>query len=161
SILGEIASQDPANLGLIGVMEAPERQNCWKRELDYWEGVLDSDELIPQPVSRAAIRWMRRNPPPPAQKIGVVHGDFRTGNFLYDPEGGIHAILDWEMSPLGDPLEDLCWSINRAWCWARDDRRGGLVPKEDAIRIWQKASGLKADPAAFHWWELFASIKAQ
>src|SRR6266404_3155482 len=84
SILGAIAKHDPAKLRLVGVMEPVAPENCWKRELDYWEGVLDSDELIPQPIMRAAIRWLRRNPPRPAQKIGVVHGDFRTGNFLFD-----------------------------------------------------------------------------
>jgi aminoglycoside phosphotransferase (APT) family kinase protein len=161
SILGEIAKQDPAKLGLVGTMEPVAPDQCWKRELDYWEGVLDSDELIPQPIVRAAIRWMRRNPPPPAQKVGVVHGDYRTGNFLYDEEGRIHGILDWEMSHLGDPLEDLGWSLNRVWCWGQDDRRGGLVPREQAIAIWEKASGMKADPAALHWWELFACVKGQ
>jgi aminoglycoside phosphotransferase (APT) family kinase protein len=161
SILGEIAKQDPAQLGLVGAMEAVAPDQCWKRELDYWEGVLDSDELIPQPIMRAAIRWMRRNPPPPAQKISVVHGDYRTGNFLYDETGRIHGILDWEMSHLGDPLEDLGWSLNRVWCWAHDDRRGGLVPREQAIAIWEKASGMKADPAALHWWELMACVKGQ
>jgi aminoglycoside phosphotransferase (APT) family kinase protein len=161
SILGRIASIDPRAIGLVGTMEWVEPDACWKRELDYWEGVLDSDELIPQPITRAAIRWMRRNPPPPAQKICVVHGDYRTGNFLFDEAGRIHGILDWEMSHLGDPLEDLGWSFNRSWCWGHDERRGGLIGREAAIAIWEKASGLKADPAALHWWELFASVKGQ
>jgi aminoglycoside phosphotransferase (APT) family kinase protein len=161
SILAALASEDPHALGLVGPMEAVEPQNCWKRELTYWEGVLDTDELIPQPIIRAAIRWLRRNPPPPAQKVSVVHGDYRTGNFLYDEEGRIHGILDWEMAHLGDPLEDLAWSLNRAWCWARDDRRGGLIPREQAIRIWEDAGSLKADPTALHWWELFATVKGQ
>jgi aminoglycoside phosphotransferase (APT) family kinase protein len=64
------------------------------------------------------------------------------------------------MAHLGDPLEDLAWSINRTWCWARDDRVGGLVPRERALGIWEKASGLRADPAALTWWELFSSVKA-
>jgi len=129
--------------------------------LDYWEGVIDEDELSPQPIIRAAIRWLRANPPPPAQKISVVHGDYRTGNFLYDTNGDIHGILDWEMSHLGDPLEDLGWTLNRIWCWAQDDLRGALLPREEAIAIWEKASGLKADPAALHWWELFNCVKGQ
>jgi hypothetical protein len=54
SILGKIASCDPRRLGLGEAMEWVEADACWKRELDYWEGVLDSDELIPQPVMRAA-----------------------------------------------------------------------------------------------------------
>ena len=90
-----------------------------------------------------------------------MHGDYRTGNFLYDKEGNVRGILDWEMAHLGDPLEDLAWSLNRVWCWGRDSRVGGLTTKEHAIRIWEEASGLRADPEALRWWELFSSVKGQ
>jgi aminoglycoside phosphotransferase (APT) family kinase protein len=161
TILGEISRADPTALGLEPIMARPEPDGCWTRELDYWEGVIDADQIEPQPIIRAAIRWLRANPPAAAQKISVVHGDYRTGNFLYDREGVIHGILDWEMAHLGDPLEDLGWGLNRIWCWGGDDRRGGLLPREQAIAIWEKASGLKADPAALHWWELFNCVKGQ
>jgi aminoglycoside phosphotransferase (APT) family kinase protein len=161
TILGAISQADPHALGLVGVMAPVDPAEAWQRELSHWEGVIDEDELAPQPIIRAAIRWLRRNPPPPAQKLSVVHGDYRTGNFLYDTEGRIHAILDWEMAHLGDPLEDLAWGINRVWCWARDDRVGGLLPKARALEIWQEASGLRADPEALHWWELFSCVKGQ
>lgn len=161
TILGEIARADPKALGLTDVMEAVAPEACCERELSYWEARIDRDEMCPQPIIRAAIRWLRRHPPPPAQKISVVHGDFRTGNFLYDAEGEIHGILDWEMAHLGDPLEDLAWSLNPVWRWARDERAGGLAPREEAIRIWEEASGLRADPDGLRWWELFSSVKGQ
>ncbi len=161
TILGEIARADPKPLGLEKVMESVAHEACWRRELGYWEKRLDDNEQCPQPVIRAAIRWLRSNPPPPAQKVGVVHGDFRTGNFLVDTEGGIRAILDWEMAHLGDPLEDLAWGINPVWRWARDERAGGLAPRDEAIRIWKEASGLVADPDALRWWEIFSSVKGQ
>ncbi len=161
TILGEISKADPKALGLLEVMPSIDPAGAWKRELDHWEGIIDEDELAPQPIIRAAIRWMRANPPPPAQRISVVHGDYRTGNFLYDTEGHIHGILDWEMAHLGDPLEDLAWGLNRIWHWAKDERCGGLLPKADAVRIWEQSSGLRADPQALHWWELFSCVKGQ
>jgi len=161
TILGEISKADPKALGLTSVMEPVALDKCGERELAHWEKAIDEDELCPQPVIRAAIRWLRRNPPPPAQKLSVVHADYRTGNFLYDTEGKIHAILDWEMAHLGDALEDLAWSINPVWRWAGDERAGGLAPREEAIRIWEESSGLRADPAALHWWEVFSSVKGQ
>ncbi len=161
TILGEIAKADPKALGLHQVMEPVALDGAWKRELEYWESRIDRDELCPQPIIRAAIRWLRRHPPPPAQKLSVVHGDYRTGNFLVDDAGTIRAVLDWEMAHLGDPLEDLAWGINRIWCWARDDRVGGLLPKARAVEIWQESSGLVADPDALHWWELFSCVKGQ
>ena len=160
TILGEIAKADPVANGLAAVMPAVAAQDCWNRELTYWEEVLNDDEAEPLPIIRAAIRWLRANPPPPAQKVGVVHGDYRTGNFLYDTEGEIHGILDWEMAHLGDPLEDLGWSLNPIWTFGRG-LAGGLVPDAQAIAVWERASGLTADPGALHWWTLFNCVKGQ
>jgi aminoglycoside phosphotransferase (APT) family kinase protein len=160
TILGEIAKADPIALGLDGVMQVPALDACWRRELDYWEAVFDRDEAEPLPIARAAIRWLRANPPPPAQKLCVVHGDYRTGNFLYDAAGEIHGVLDWEMAHLGDPLEDLAWGFNPIWQFGRG-LAGGLAPQADAVAIWQRASGLAADPAALHWWTLFNCVKGQ
>ena len=161
-ILGEISKADPEALGLVGVMEPVAPEDAWRRELDYWEGQIDESSAEPQPIMRAVVRWLRRNPPPPAQKIAVVHGDYRTGNFLYDAAGEIHAILDWEMAHLGDPLEDLAWGINPVWSWGQGiSKVGGLASREDAIRWWEQSSGLGADPAALHWWELFSCVKGQ
>ncbi len=131
------------------------------QELDHWEATLDKADLGAEPITRAAIRWMRRNPPPPAQKLAMVHGDFRAGNFLYDDNGELIAVLDWEMAHLGDPLEDLAWSMSRVLSFGKDERRSGVAPREDALRIWQAASGLEIDPAALHWWELMMCIKGQ
>lgn len=159
TILGEIARADPAPLARW--MEAPALNDCWRRELDHWEALIDKDQAEPLPVTRAAIRWLRANPPPPAQKLSVVHGDFRTGNFLFDAAGEIHGVLDWEMSHLGDPLEDLGWSLQPIWSFGRAGRAGGLASPDEAVAIWERASGLKADPAALHWWILFNCVKGQ
>jgi aminoglycoside phosphotransferase (APT) family kinase protein len=161
STLGRLAAADPASLPIAEVCDAPALDACWRREVDYWAGVIEEDELHPQPIVRAAIRWLRRNPPPAAQKLSVVHGDYRTGNFLHDGEGRMLAVLDWEMVHLGDPLEDLGWALDPLWRPAGSELAGGMVPKAEAIAIWERASGLKVDPAAFAWWELFASVKGQ
>ena len=158
--LGRIAGADAALLPIAEVCEAPALDACWRRELDYWSGVIEADELHPQPIVRAAIRWLARHPPPPAAKLAVVHGDYRSGNFLHDGEGRMIAVLDWEMAHLGDPLEDLGWAMDPLW--RHDETRvAGMLTREEAIATWEAASGLKLDPAAFVWWELFASVKGQ
>jgi aminoglycoside phosphotransferase (APT) family kinase protein len=159
--LGRIAGADAASLPIAEVCEAPALDACWRRELDYWSGVIDADELHPQPIVRAAIRWLRRHPPPPAAKLAVVHGDYRSGNFLHDGAGRMTAVLDWEMAHLGDPLEDLGWAMDPLWRHGETERVAGLLPRAEAIAVWEAASGLAFDPAAFVWWELFASVKGQ
>jgi aminoglycoside phosphotransferase (APT) family kinase protein len=158
-ILGEIARARPEAVGLGDFDGAKRVEDCWRHEVDRWEREIDEDEREPQPIARAAIRWLKKNPPPPAQKLSVVHGDYRTGNFLFDSDGNIRAILDWEMAHLGDPLEDMAWALDPLWSPADPTRAGGLVSHAEAIAIWEKTSGLKLDPKAFQWWKIFASLK--
>lgn len=160
-ILAAIATFDWRGTPAETAAVAPAPEAAWKKELDHWEGIITAQELSPQPIMRAAIRWLRANPPPPAQRISVVHGDYRVGNFLYRADGSIHGVVDWEMAHLGDPIEDLAWSFNESWQWARDGRPGGITDRETAIGHWERASGLKADRAALHWWEVFCSVKCQ
>lgn len=158
TILGQIAQQPIA--ALASLVPTVTAQDCWRRELDHWSGILDREALAPQPVVGAAVRWLRAHPPPPAQRLSIVHGDFRTGNLLIDPHGHVRAVLDWEMAHVGDPLEDLAWGINRAWSF-RPGMVGGLALRAVALEHWEHASGLHADAEALHWWELFSCVKGQ
>lgn len=157
TLLGRLAALDVEALGVRDFMTVPEHPAA--HELDYWAGVIAADALHPQPVAAAAVRWLRRHLPAPSPHRALVHGDFRSGNFLFDADGRIHGILDWEMAHIGDPLEDLAWSLDPLWAWPRRDLAGGLLPRERAIRIWEQASGLRVDRQAFRWWQVFASLK--
>lgn len=159
NILGQIARADPAALGLSDFDGPSATSECWSHELARWERVIDEDEDEPQPIVRAAMRWLKRHPPPPARKIAVVHGDYRSGNFLYDDAGDIRAILDWEMAHLGDPLEDLAWALDPLWAHHDPSHPAGTLARDDAIAAWERSSGLNADRAALSWWEIFASLK--
>ena len=159
TLLGKLAALDVDRIGIVAHMPSPALHECWKREVDYWAGVIAKDALQPQPIAAATIRWLERHPPPPAQKLALVHGDYRSGNFLFDPNGDIKGVLDWEMSHLGDPLEDLAWSLDPLWSWPDKHLAGKLLPRLDAIRLFEAASGLRVDLDVFRWWEVFASLK--
>lgn len=159
SILGRIAAIDPYDTEFPGVTPTPGPEECWRIALDYWAGVLRADAMEPQPIAEAAIRRLRASPPPPAQKLSIVHGDYRSGNFLYDGQGQILAVLDWEMAHIGDPLEDLAWALDPLWANDRPHLAAGMIDRTEAIGLWEAASGLKVDPAALEWWSLFASLK--
>lgn len=158
-VLARIHALDWRALGLefLGVPESPDR--CALMEIEKWEAVLNRDALEPQPVLRAALRWLRRNLPPPAQRIVLVHADYRTGNFLCSPQGEIKAFLDWEMAHLGDPLEDVAWACMRPWRWAGDERVGGLMERQEFYRMYEEATGLKVHPEAIRFWEVLGNVK--
>ena len=157
SLLGELARLDPETLGVMEFMSVHDHPAL--HELDYWAGVVRADQLHPEPVAEAAIRWLYRHLPPPSGEQVLVHGDFRSGNFLYSAAGTIEAVLDWEMAHVGDPLEDLAWSLDPLW-GVDPQLAGNLLPRETALRIWERASGREVDREVFRWWQIFASLKA-
>lgn len=152
--LGTLAAQDHRTLSLGSLRNGDADENYWSRELDHWEAALDAGEAVIEPVVRGALRWLRRNPPPPAAKPAIVHGDYRCGNFLFLPDGRVSAVLDWEMCHVGDPLEDIAWALNPMWSMEK------YFPLEEGLAIWEEASGLTLDRAALDWWRLFAPVKA-
>ncbi len=155
-LLGNMARYSYDALG-IDFMDVPEHAAA--HELTYWREVINSDALHPQPIAQAALRWLERHLPPPPTHLTLVHGDYRTGNYLYSDEGEILAVLDWEMAHIGDPLEDLAWSLDPLW--SPDLHHAGrLLPRADALAIWEEASGMTVDRDAFRWWQIFASVKA-
>jgi len=157
--MARIAKADVNAIGLSDFDGAKDLSQCWRYEVERWEKEIDEDEREPQPIARAAIRWMKKNPPPPAQKLSVVHGDYRAGNFLFDNDGNIRGILDWEMAHLGDPLEDLAWATDPLWSNGDEAHPASTIPRAEAIALWERTSGLKADPKALFWWSIFASFK--
>jgi aminoglycoside phosphotransferase (APT) family kinase protein len=158
-ILGDIAAMDPAAVGLTDKLPAPKATGDALKQLEYWEKVINDDAPEPQPIAQAAIRWMKKNLPPEPARTCVVHGDYRTGNYMVDDAGDITAILDWEMCHLGDPLEDLGWALSPLWCFGDEAKSGGTIPRADAIALWKKTSGFDIAPHALDWWEKFACVK--
>lgn len=145
------------SLDFLGVPESP--AHCGPMEVDKWEQVLDGEAMEPHPVLRGAFRWMRKHLPPPAQRIVLVHADFRAGNFLYNQQGEIKAFLDWEMVHLGDPMEDVAWACIRPWRWAGTELIGGFIEREEYYRLYEELSGLNVDREAIHFWEVLGNVK--
>jgi aminoglycoside phosphotransferase (APT) family kinase protein len=154
TILGKLAAIDHRAVGLATLRNGAAGGGLWSCELDRWESILDQGEAVIEPVVRGGLRWLRRNPPPEPVKPAIVHGDYRSGNFLYTPDARISAILDWEMCHIGDPMEDIAWAIDPFWPMTRH------LPLETGLVLWEQSSGLRVDRAGLDWWGLFSAVKA-
>ena len=150
--LGQIHRTPPAAAGL----EPFSVDTAAAQRLAHWRTAFEADRLRPEPVIEAGFRWLERHPPPPAQRVSIVHGDFRSGNFLF-ADDRLLAILDWEMVHAGDPLEDLAWVMDPLWSHF-SGRPAALLDHDAAIAVWEAASGLVADPRALRWWQVFAQV---
>ena len=110
------------------------------------------------PAFELTFRWLEQNIPKNAP-LGLVHGDFRNGNFVVGPEG-IRAVLDWELGHVGDGMEDLGWLCVRAWRFGQHDKPvGGFGLREDLFAGYENAGGRKVDPKVVHFWEVLGTLK--
>ncbi len=156
TILARIHRADWMELNVDFLGDPPTVETAASQEIARWEGIMRQDALEPQPVLEIAIRWLKRHQPV-APAVTVVHGDYRTGNFLYDGSK-ITAILDWEMVHLGDPLEDIAWLNVRSWRQGTD-LCGGLVPRESFYEMYEEAGGFPIDRQSVFFYELLGNVK--
>src|SRR5439155_18771907 len=127
-------------------------------ELDRLQAQLDRLGE-PHPALELGLRWLRRHLPN-VDRVSLVHGDYRTGNFIVQPDAGLAGILDWEFAHLGDPLEDLGWMCVRAWRFGADDlAAGGLADRDALFGSYERASGTHVDAKRIRWWELFGNVR--
>jgi aminoglycoside phosphotransferase (APT) family kinase protein len=124
-----------------------------RTEIDFWVPIL---QKAAEPAwtgmgERTRELLLERLPVSPA--VGIFHGDFQTGNVLYDGTQVV-AVLDWEISGIGAQLLDLGWLLfmNDTESWADPD---GLerVPPFDEIVAWYAAAVGRAaslDDIAFY-----------
>jgi aminoglycoside phosphotransferase (APT) family kinase protein len=156
AILAKIHAYD---IGRLPSLERPPSPAASAlHEVEKWERTMRKDSLEPQPVLELAFHWLKRHLPPVPEHLVLVHGDYRTGNFLYD-QTGITGILDWEMAHAGDPIEDLGWLVIKSWRWAGDDRVGGLCSRDEFVQLYEEAGGVRVDAAALKFWEIFSNVK--
>jgi aminoglycoside phosphotransferase (APT) family kinase protein len=123
---------------------------------DGWQGYRDIAGV------EAIGQWLERNCPD-SFTPGILHGDYTLANILFDNRSSdVAAIVDWEMSTIGDPLLDLGWLLTS---WPRPDdptsRRvepwDGFPTPDDLLARYKEGSD--RDFAAIDWYIVLACYK--
>ncbi len=128
-----------------------------RRQIALWRGYIERAAAPPMPILSRALRELERSVPSADGPVVLVHGDFRTGNFIRSA-GRVRALLDWEMVHLGDPMEDLAWAASRLWR-GQTDLAGFLVAREDLYAFYQQAGGMPVDPDRVRFYDILAAVK--
>ncbi len=156
AILVDIHKVDWRAKGLDFLDVPRDARDAAERAVDFWYGYAERSRLAPMPMMTEAFCWLRRNLPSEGE-VTLVHGDYRTGNFL-QRDGRITAFLDWELVHLGDPMEDLGWSAARIW---RGDSPyvGYLLDREDYYKWYTEAGGYEVSLERIRFYEILAGVK--
>ena len=158
--LARIHKRDIPSAGLTAFEVPPPGTASAELTLNTWERIWneDSDEDIP--LMRLAAVWLRENMPPCAKPV-ILHGDYRVGNFLFnETDAKITAILDWELSRIGDHHWDLVWASARDYGHYAEDGTtflaGGFMSRPEFFDTYQQASGLAVDPKSLYYYRVMA-----
>lgn len=155
--LADLHAFDPAAIGLA---DYGKPGAYFARQVGRWTKQYRASEIEPIPAMDRLIAFLPDSLPPegPAR---VVHGDFRLDNLILDPtEARVRAMLDWELSTLGDPMADFSYLLI-GWVIPATLRNGlagadiaalGIPSIEETVERYAARTGLR--PANLDW--LFA-----
>jgi aminoglycoside phosphotransferase (APT) family kinase protein len=100
--------------GALGLADFGRGENYVARQVGRWTKQYRASQIEPIDAMERLIAWLPAHLPPPAP-VRLVHGDYRLDNVIVAPSRpAILAVLDWELSTLGDPLADLTYHL-MAW----------------------------------------------
>jgi aminoglycoside phosphotransferase (APT) family kinase protein len=150
----------------VGLGEFGHPDGFLERQIRRWGQQWERSQTRPLPGVDEIARRLREALPtsgPPT----IVHGDYRLDNTMMaaDDPGRIVAVLDWEMSTLGDPLADLglfllYWGNAGAQIIATGaaiDAKAGFLTADEVVDRYAKESGRAVD--ALDWYVVFAYYK--
>ena len=114
------------------------------------------------------IEWLPKNMPQQEPPAAVVHGDYRADNAIFHPtEPRIVAILDWELSSLGDPLADFAYhlmayrlpTLSIPMLAGRDLDELGLPSEAEYVAHYEQVSGARVDPRDLEFYLAFGMFR--
>lgn len=108
AVLARLHSFDPAAIGLSGFGRG---ENYVARQVERWSKQYRASQTDDVAEMDRLIAWLPDNLPPPGP-VRLVHGDYRLDNTMVASDAPqIVAVLDWELSTLGDPLADFTYHL--------------------------------------------------
>ncbi len=140
--LAKLHSYDPEKIGL-GDFGKP--GNYFARQVDRWTKQYRASETDLIPEMEKLIEWLPKTVPT-QKRVSIVHGDYRIDNMIFHPtQPKVIAVLDWELSTLGDPMADFAYLLMQ-WVMpgldGADFKALNIPTMEQAEAIYCKAAGV-------------------
>ncbi|SMX93536.1 phosphotransferase family protein [Brevibacterium antiquum] len=151
-----LAKVHAVDIDAVGLGELASRRPYAPRQLKRWTRQLEESRTQERPDLDALTQLLVEHQPD-SDEIGLVHGDFHVRNVIIDERSGeIRAVLDWELSTLGDPLADM-GSALAYWTQAGDMPGGmfaastldGFPTREEMAAEYLRASGRSGQALGF------------
>ncbi|RKP43670.1 phosphotransferase [Trinickia fusca] len=109
-----IAALHSVDVNSAGLTDYGKPGNYLARQIARWSKQYEASETEPIEAMHRLIEWLPQHVPVQTQaapaRVSIVHGDYRLDNLIFHPsEPRVLAVLDWELSTLGDPIVDFAY----------------------------------------------------
>lgn len=134
AIVDTLAALHAVDPGAVGLGDYGKPGNYFARQVERWTRQYQASRTDELPEVERLIDWLPRTVPAQT-RTSIVHGDFRIDNLIFaENRPEIRAVLDWELSTLGDPLADFSYFL-MSWVTEPEGRSGvkGLTGPETGI----------------------------
>ena len=138
----------------LGLADFAPPGSYFTRQVERWTKQYRASETQSIAAMEKLIEWLPRTVPPQTQ-VSVVHGDFRLDNLIFAAHScEVLAVIDWELSTLGDPLADMSY-VMMSWMMPVDGRSGlagldlemlGIPTSRELIERYCAAMGWEGAP---------------
>lgn len=97
----------------IGLADFGKPGGFVERQVSRWSGqYLTDSDAGRVPAMDRLVDWLGKHLPPDRGESRIAHGDYRCDNMIFHPERpAVSAVLDWELSTLGDPVADFTYHL--------------------------------------------------
>ena len=123
AMIDTLAALHAVDHAAIGLGDYGKPGNYFERQVARWTKQYKASETETIPEVDRLIEWLPRTVPV-QDRVSIVHGDYRIDNMIFAPaEPRVIAVLDWELSTLGDPLADFSYFLMN-WVTEPEGRSG-------------------------------------
>ncbi|WP_201752688.1 phosphotransferase family protein [Sphingomonas changnyeongensis] len=123
AMIDTLADLHALNPAAIGLGDYGKPGNYFERQVARWTKQYRASETETIPEMDRLIDWLPRTMPV-QDRVSIVHGDYRIDNMIFDAaQPRVVAVLDWELSTLGDPLADFSYLLMN-WVTEPEGRSG-------------------------------------
>ena len=154
-----IAALHRVDFAGIGLADYGRPGNYLARQIDRWSRQYQASATESIAAMDKLIEWLPRHIPA-GERTSLVHGDFRLDNVIFArDEPRVLAVLDWELSTLGDALADFAYHL-MTWRLAPDEFRGlrgcdlaalGIPDEDEYVAMYLRDNPTLERPGAQAW----------
>jgi aminoglycoside phosphotransferase (APT) family kinase protein len=110
SMNATLAALHDIDVAAVGLGDFGKPGNYFERQFGRWTGQYHASETGSVAEMDRLIAWLGTHMPADDGQVALVHGDYRLDNMIFAPNApSVLAVLDWELSTLGDPLADFSY----------------------------------------------------